>query len=488
VRRPLESDDRHRLVEAMMRVEAMKNRQVRDLLLANLEAELGHRLVFDRYDQDKLDMWSLVEILLDHPGAAQMLVQVLKRFYPGSLSVEALGDLVRELVPEAWLDQGERRELHRLMASLERVHPDSSLLDLVRWLCRRVVGPAWPGDQRIRSLHEAVALMEAMSAGPDRVPPLLAFVGRLADVVDSPQQGELQGWVDRQATLQGVSPAPDRRQAEVGERGGAKSGSAESYLIIECKPDYLRADRYLVTAWLQVDREPGTTLCRHDDPVPFSRVPELLDELLNADTSVIGRPVGELTIEFALPRPLLNRAVEQVKVRHMEVEHRIGIRYPVVVRSLDRMRDAASHHPWKNKWKHLCQAGQVPFTVVRRRGEYGDEEVLLAGLEASPAVLALAFPPPAAGVRPDEHWVGVVAGTPVIVWCREGRDPARFAREVEDLLAEDLRKLPRRVMELRQRAVSAEEAGPDHLGLHLTLLFDDADRVPEPYVPLQPPA
>jgi NTP-dependent ternary conflict system VMAP-like protein len=61
---------------------------------------------------------------------------------------------------------------------------------------------------------------------------------------------------------------------------------------------------------------------------------------------------------------------------------------------------------------------------------------------------------------------------------------------VEQLLAADLMALPRRTMHLRRQALSTQEgdAPHDHLGLHLTLVFDDADRVPEPYVRLRPPA
>nr|WP_284466885.1 hypothetical protein [Actinomadura madurae] len=92
--------------------------------------------------------------------------------------------------------------------------------------------------------------------------------------------------------------------------------------------------------------------------------------------------------------------------------------------------------------------------------------------------------------EPDEHWVGLLAGVPVVAWCRDGRDPARFAREVKELLAADLMKLPRRTRELRRQALAGgpDGAGAGHLGLHLTLLFDDAERVPEPYVQLRPPA
>jgi hypothetical protein len=267
---------------------------------------------------------------------------------------------------------------------------------------------------------------------------------------------------------------------------------SENYLVIECAPDALEADRYLVTAWLQVGREPGSTLQCSDEALPLSRIPELLERLLTSESSVIGRPSPDLTIEFILPRALLDQPVEQFKINVAGVGHRIGIRYPVVVRSLDRMREAAVHHDWRRKWDWLAgHSVDAPVCLLARPGECDQEELYSKLSGASTAVLALAFPP-SAGVdeEPDEHWVGLVAGIPVVAWCRDGRDPAQFAREVKGLLAADVMKLPRRAMDLRRQALSGgpEGFGSGHLGLHLTLMFDDADRIPEPYVRLRPPA
>ncbi|MGI5323201.1 effector-associated domain 2-containing protein [Actinomadura nitritigenes] len=487
---PLNVDDQHRLVEAILRIEGMRVRRGREVLLAALERDLGHRLPFEHHDQDRLDVWALVDVLLNYPGAAHALVRNLERFYKGSLSVAALRDLVRELIPEPWLAQDARRELHQLITSLEQFDPGLTHLSRFPMLYRRAVGPAWPLlDREMRSLHDVVALLEEIPAGRDGVPPLLIFADDLARYAAQPTAPAIRDWVRRQAVFQGVDDALFQRQnAEVEAR--ARPEPSETYLIIACTPDALEPDRYLVTAWLQVDREPGSTLQCSDEALPLSRIPELLERLLTAESSVVGRPTPDLTVEFVLPRPLLGHPVEDSKIKIAGFEHRIGIKYPVVVRSLDRMRLAAVHHDWRRKWTVLRgNAVDAPVCLVTRRGEY-DQEELFSKLSESPAVLALAFPPWAASDEPDEHWVGLLSGTPVIAWCRDGRDPARFAREVKDLLAADLMKLPRRAMELRRQALSAgaEEAGTGHLGLHLTLVFDDADRIPEPYVRLRPPA
>ncbi|MFA1539808.1 VMAP-C domain-containing protein [Actinomadura monticuli] len=488
----LNVDDQHRLVEAIRRIDAMSVQRERAVHVQALERDLGHRLDYARHDKEMLDVWALVDALLNYPGAAHALVRILRTFYPSSLPVRALGELVAELLPEPWLDQAERRELHELITSLERADPSLSHLGRFPMLYRRAVGPAWPQlDREVRSLHDVVALLEEMPAGRDGAPPLLLFVSDLAEYAGYPTATPFRDWVRRQVEAQGLNGAVVGR-GRFPEVPRAEPEPAENYLIIECAPDALEADRYLVTAWLQVGREPGSTLRCGDEPLPLSRIPELLERLLTSESSVIGRPSPDLTIEFLLPRALLDEPVEQAMINIAGFEHRIGIRYPVIVRSLDRMRMAALHHEWRHKWDWLSgHSVDAPVCLLGQPGEYDKEELYSKLSGTSTAVLALAFPPwSRADDEPDEHWVGLVAGVPVVAWCRDGRDPAQFAREVKGLLAADVMKLPRRAMDLRRQALSGGLAGSGsgHLGLNLTLLFDDADRIPEPYVRLRPPA
>src|SRR5690606_36670906 len=96
----------------------------------------------------------------------------------------------------------------------------------------------------------------------------------------------------------------------------------------------------------------------------------------------------------------------------------------------------------------------APVCLVTRRGEYGREELLSHLSESSKAVLALAFPPwGGATDETDEHWVGLVAGVPVVAWCLDGRDPAQLSREGKGLLADELMRLPRWALVLRRHAL-----------------------------------
>jgi hypothetical protein len=272
-------------------------------------------------------------------------------------------------------------------------------------------------------------------------------------------------------------------------QAAARSDRNPAYLVVECRPDAADSDLYLISAWLQHGKDPGITLWCEDEPRRLNTLPALLKELLFSNQTVVNRYNPELILEFVIPRALLQFPFDQFRITVDGLERRIGIDHPVVVRSLDRMRHQALHHNWRRKWEWL-QANPAAAAVcwVSHPRQFDQELLYVKLCESSSAVLAMAFPPWGKASCPvDELSVALQAGTPIIAWCRQGRDPARFAAETRALLASDVLFLPRRVLDLRREAVSAGPAD-DHLGLHLALLFDDADRIPEPYIRLEPPA
>jgi hypothetical protein len=194
-----------------------------------------------------------------------------------------------------------------------------------------------------------------------------------------------------------------------------------------------------------------------------------------------------MTIEFVLPRNLLGIPLDQFQYAYEGLKRRLGLDYPVVVRSLERMRSQQLRHSWVQKWSWFQDnpdGGTV--TWVAQPGEFGPERLYAILAESSKVCLVLAFPPRDGGADPiDEVDVGIQAGTPIVLWYRAGTDPERFAADIRDLLTSDLMSLPRKIQHLRIRA--AQSAGDEHPGNHLTLVFENADRLPEPYLRLSAP-
>jgi hypothetical protein len=345
------------------------------------------------------------------------------------------------------------------------------------------------------------------------VPPLLLFVNDLAEyVTGAPATAIALGeWTNRVAERFGLDREKLRRPRRgdplpAGIGAGSGAGGRDTYLVIECRPDGADFDRFLVTAWLQFAGEPGIMLRCDEEPLPLGRLPALIEALLVEDARVVSRDNPDLTIEFVLPRGLLNQPFDQFRISVAGFPRRLGIEYPVVMRSLDRLRHHALRHNWRRKWERLRDdPANATVRWVTEPGEYDDERLFTLLSDHASVGLAMAFPP--RGGEPeavDELWVGLQAGAPIVTWCRDGRDPEGFGADARALLDSDLLSLPQKVRELRRKAVLSQRPGEqgengrdpgergrgtqEHLGLHLALVFDDADRVPEPYVRLKPPA
>ncbi|OLT37376.1 hypothetical protein BJF79_29525 [Actinomadura sp. CNU-125] len=517
----LNHDDVGRLVEALWRLEALQKQRTRDQYLAIVRKELGIPLPLQVAERDFDDLWFLVEGCLEHTGAVHVFLQVVERFHAGNAVFAEIRRLASELLPEPLLEKDERRALHELIKVLQAGDPDATAPEATRerfWTVAEWAGPLtfdtgdiWPVLNRL----------ENCTVDEDGVPPLLSFVEGLAGGTASPVRNPLLGWTDGVARRLGVAPAVLARRElasaarnEAARKEAARNRSAQtlpteiraaqngtaqrstrSYLVIAFRPDGAQPDRYLTSAWLQSDDDPGAMLhCDDGDPVPMSALPALVVELLTEEPQVVGRPAtSKLVLEFVLPLNLLGASsLDQLRITVDDLERRLGIDHPVVVRSLDRMQKQNYHAEWRRKWTWLRENPQAADVCwVTHPGEYQGETLYSMLLsELSSVCLALAFPPSVDGTGgPDELRVALQAGTPIIAWCRRGRSPERFAAEFRELVADGALALPDSVLELRRKAVMAMHRDPDAdpLGLELTLLFDDADRFPEAHGRLRAP-
>ncbi|MFV2178195.1 hypothetical protein ACFHW2_16105 [Actinomadura sp. LOL_016] len=489
---PLDHEDVRRLVEALWRLEALQKQKTRDLYLAYLRKELGVPLPVQRDERDFFDLWRLVEGCLEHPGALHAFVHVVGRFHPGSTTFEHIWQLTWALLPEPLLEPGERRALRELVKSLQDRGPDSLRPEAVRELFWAVVDPVGSLDVDTGDIWPVLADLEDRTVDGDGVPPLLSFVEQLAVRTADPMRLRLLRWTEQTAERLGVAHIVRRRRESLTE-GPERP---RMYLVVAFRPDGVTPDEYLISAWLQSDDGRGVTLrCQDDRPIPVTGLPALVVELLTEERQVVNRPsMSELTLEFVLPLNLLGmQSVDQLRITVDGLERRLGIEHPVVVRSLDRIQKQNYHPAWHRKWSWLRDnphAAEVCW--VTQPGEYPGESLYNMLLSNPSSVcLALAFPPRADGTgAPDELRIALQAGSPVIAWCRGGRAPDRFTAEFRELLSDGMLALPDTVLKLRRKAVASRDLDPraDHLGLQLTLLFDDADRFPEPHGRLRAPA
>jgi hypothetical protein len=114
----------------------------------------------------------------------------------------------------------------------------------------------------------------------------------------------------------------------------------------------------------------------------------------------------------------------------------------------------------------------------------GGAEGILSQLVADDPPVCVIFrqpPPLSRDPAEDVAMAALLAGIPAIIWCRDSGNAGLVRGEIERLLADGgLAELPKRVMQLRNRAIQMGDP-QGHLGLNLTVLWDSADRIPEVY-------
>jgi hypothetical protein len=318
--------------------------------------------------------------------------------------------------------------------------------------------------------------------------PVVVFVECLASE-QSPEAAEpLRAWVDscvgsRTPLIQALH-AIRRKEPVLREPGPA-------YCVVQLDVDGIDADRFLVAVLFQEGIAPLEPLRPHDDQsYTEAEVRALIGTALN-EPRLAGVSAADLTIEFFLPGLLINTPVDQWQVGLGDIV--LGLQYPIVVRSLDRIRQARNANAdWKAKWARISEAEMHDGGIaVMWLAEDAPQQVnrLYVNLTgpAAPVCLCLAVTPVPA--KCGALLAALRAGVPVLLWCRR---PALDIRAgLSALLAQSapsrLRGLPRRVFQFRRDAVS-DGADQDHLAYHLTLLWDDADRIPDADSPLRMPA
>src|SRR2546421_2931024 len=96
--------DQQLIVNALLDLGVIATRVDRDVIVDLLGRKLGHKLTFSRHAEDNIDVWSLVDACLRHPGALWELVALLRQWHEGSFPMLRLEHLVARHLPEPLLE------------------------------------------------------------------------------------------------------------------------------------------------------------------------------------------------------------------------------------------------------------------------------------------------------------------------------------------------------------------------------------------------
>ncbi|MEV6235168.1 hypothetical protein [Lentzea sp. NPDC051838] len=479
------------LVEGLRRIPCLMNRSGRNLVMRMVCEELGEQLPFEEHDHATGHLYSLAEVCRRHPDGLTALVLVLERIEQRSKPMVALRETVHAMTaPQLW----PKEESARLFQLLEgAVLPDIAEIYYV------VVGLAAPRLSGRVTYVEVLRTLESLNADPNGIPKPLVFVEHLAMKVRPELAAQLRRWSDRQAGHMGLSAELVAVRRQAAEPRGLTETPPRSvaYLILQVQREGAAGEQYRLSHWRQLGQASGWAPVRGQDVVgDLARVKDRVAALVEKVEEDWGQYRPNIRIEFVLPSEFMNLDVDQWP---WETDSRIpeplGCRYPVVVRSLERMTRRKWYRLWHERWDQLRAQLSRTGAVHRESAWWGKQDngdglrELTSALARTTTLvsLVLSAPPRAEMAGRDEVAAGLRAGVPLILWHREKCDNAEFKTIAESLLHGD--DDPHDLLErVRLARVTAFEQGAKFApaGEKLTILLDDPVRVVVPSDPAPP--
>lgn len=277
--------------------------------------------------------------------------------------------------------------------------------------------------------------------------------------------GILGAWLDSWARAWSLEEELDRARRLAIRAEGARP---ERLLMVQLTPDLLESDGYTLSRWVGSghDLVPG-----EERQVTAGEVVSAVAEVMADEIGAAGTREALTAVELILPWELLN--LPAALVRQDDLAD-IGMRErPVVVRSLERLRDRSTHRRWMQRWDQLNAPGATSSVHWNRVDDEVDG-VQLHGMLASDTGLVgcvLSAPPGAGNARGQrEARAALKLGIPILIWDIDDCSRPDFRAAAEELLSRGrLADLPERLLDLRRRSPAGER---------LVLLWDDPHRQP----------
>lgn len=472
---PAVAEERRRLVGQIAAVmeasSVIRDPNSRQLLLQELGHALGGALGYRELGLLRPQIVELVTVCVDRPGGLRCLVECLELLEPGSEQTVALLQLADEWqVVELFADY----DLPWLRGVLSAVEVTG---DLRRFVAEVRATPAPPWCRTAWDLFAHLA--SANSHG--EVPPWLPLLDRVATVVPQASLDRLRELVARLAKDWGVADQVEESASSPPPPVGT------AYLLIQFEKYGGDDDTYIMSHWYQWASAVWQPIRGEDRHVPYGDLEAAVDQVIDETERRWADQAGAVTIEFVLPWQLINEPVDtwRKELRSL-MPSPLTAEYPLVIRSLERLRASRWHRVWRSRWHSLASRDSEGWPPVHCASRHHADVQLEATLkrDSGVVVLVLSESPTAGSVGERQLLVGLRSGVPAIIWHRNASSTEELCQTVASMIGDrasgpGVTELPHRAAHLRQQAWSEDPKGLDqHIGHGFVILFDDPDRQP----------
>jgi len=276
---------------------------------------------------------------------------------------------------------------------------------------------------------------------------------------------------------------------EVQQTLGVKSTSGEPYLMVVIRrseqnsaTNSNQGNRYFVDAWLITDEynqsgEIGEQMSKPEsfqETLTFDKIPELLKNFLAQSAKYSS---SKLTIEIFLPLDLINQSVDSWEIDdELGVPVTLGSQYKIVIRSYERILPTYLYKGfWQEKWKIAQQLTDIEVGKTLIPGDSNNLKRLFVELNKPDIIgLKLTTAPVQTG-KGSVFALILKTAIPVAIWLRQNL-ANNCHEKMDGLLQCGIHQLPENVKMKRLDAIL--EPPDTHIGHHLSLLWENPDRLP----------
>jgi hypothetical protein len=466
----MELDLRRKLVSALLRCAVIKDRHRRDTIVNDLPDEI--QVNIRRDPVDRFDVANIIDRCADYPTGVKKLIESAHWYEGNSIHMRDVLRISSYHLRPGFLEWEQHKALIELTNRI-RLTPEE-----IQALFRESLPPEFRSRVQLQKDELWCAfenLRDIRHPTPGDRYPLLEFVQGLAKLPQAQAVArELEDWVKQTCEFLKID------YADVTSSPG--EDMIPTYLLVEVIPDEYDAQKYTlhISSW----KGPGDAeyLYQEDTRYTLKDIPRVLFEKLYEQCAP--DDLADLSIEVFLPYTLISHPVDQWIDPEDPLETKLGLDHQVSVRSLNRFTNRRLQRYWHKKWKYFQRhAERSTVRHICHWKRYTKRELHNALIrENSPACLGLTFTP--MHNQEGKLLIQILrAGIPVALWPRLDEVNVEYSdmlrEKVEDIIENtpNLLKLPDTLRDMRIQA----ENDPIHLCNHLTLLWDDPDRVPPLY-------
>jgi hypothetical protein len=471
IRQKIQSD----MIERLLECSSLQSDAGRQILVEMIAGAIGQRLPVHSQGTLRIQLFEIVMWCAKVPEGLPILIDTVIQ-----LEQETWHTITLQLLLDEWLavDLVPTEDWPIFRSALSDLAPPKLNELFIAATRSRLPSP----PARCTTAWQIFVYLTGVNAGADGLSPSMIFLDQLAELLPSEIGQEIRLRNRRRAGQLGLIPALNT--AVWGPSEAEPKVPSSAYLVIQLEADGVDADRYLLSHWHQWDTDAWRPRRGDDRLVHRAKLESAVEKLVADIEARSPNLLGTMTLEFVLPWELLNAPVDWWRKETQSSRPTpLAMDYPIVVRSLERLRTRRWHRLWHQRWLRARQDGETSTQVYWSSPSGNDYLTLLeTDLKSDDRItsLILSEPPHIDGAGLGEVEAALRAGLPVIIWHRSDCTRKDFVNAVSDLTGGTLAELPARARELRRQALRLDpDIRDSHIGRHLTVLWDDPERQPE---------